>query len=111
LSFQSWPQRITAAASLDCDIEAVMKRMGYVTTIRHNAANDIVLRDNERMVSQLANARQEEVSSFRNEGAIDQVAERFLILCGFDDDPLEITEQRSNFTLFGKSRAASAPWD
>jgi hypothetical protein len=85
-----------------CDIEAVMKRMGYVTTIRHNAANDIVLRDNERMVSQLANARQEEVCSFRNKGAIDQVAEHFLILCGFDDDPLEITERPSNFTLFGK---------
>ena len=62
----------------------------------------MVLEQNQQMLKQLKDARQEEMSSIRNDGAIDQCAEFFLILNGFASTPLEITERRSDFTIFGK---------
>lgn len=86
-----------------CDIEGVMEEMGYVHRKTWETPDYTkVLDDNQRMLNQLKDARQEEMSSIRNEGALDQCAEHFLQLTGFDSAPLHITERRGHFTIFGK---------
>ena len=84
-----------------CNIEAVMKQLGYTVNYPKRQNMDVLL-DNQRMVSQLARARREELSPTRHEKKIDQCAEHFLILCGFDTSPFEITADGCDFKIFGK---------
>ena len=86
-----------------CEIEKVMKQMGYKVT-DHGVVvpNPMVLDDNRRIVDQLARARREELSSTRHEKKIDQCAQHFLQLCGFDSSPFEITAEGDDFKIFGK---------
>ena len=85
-----------------CNIEAVMKSL-KLPTMADGSPNLNVLLDNQRMVSQLARARREELSLTRHKKKIDQCAEHFLILCGFDTCPFEITADGCDFKVFGKS--------
>ena len=82
-----------------CEIEKVMKTMGYVIGVDPYTK---VLDDNRRMVNQLGRARREEKSQKRHEMKIDQCAGHFLQLCGFDDDPFDITAEGADFKIFGK---------
>ena len=84
-----------------CNIEAVMKKLGYVPKYEDGYPIGALV-DNQRMVSQLARARREELSSTRNEKKIDQCAEFFLILCGFATAPFDITADGCDFKIFGK---------
>ena len=92
-----------------CNIEAVMKSL-KLPTMADGSPNLNVLLDNQRMVSQLADARleelaralREELSPTRYRKKIDQCAEHFLILCGFDTSPFEITAEGCDFKIFGK---------
>ena len=80
-----------------CGIEKIMKHLGVP-----ERKIDKVLDDNRRMVGQLARARREELSSTRHEKKIDQCAQHFLQLCGFDSSPFSITAEGDDFKIFGK---------
>lgn len=81
------------------DIEGVMKKM----KIPRNIWYGDVLKANNRMVDQLARACKESISVKKKEKKIDQCAEHFLQLCGFDDKPFSITAEGSDFAAFGMS--------
>ena len=111
-----------------CDIEGVMKCMGLAPvpdqalydaspTQRTKMMNELlavtkrydkILDDNRRLVLQLSTARKEEQSIKRNEKKIDQCAQHFLQLCGFDDKPFKITSKGRSFTIFGKTCYSAA---
>jgi hypothetical protein len=87
-----------------CRIEKVMKRMGYVRKrTSETQGYTSVLLDNQRMLDQLARARREERAEIRHEKKIDQCAQHFLVLCGFDNSPFTITAEGADFQIFGKT--------
>jgi hypothetical protein len=85
-----------------CEIEKVMKRMN-IPAMADGSPNPSVLERNQAMVDQLARARREEKAEFRHEKKIDQCAQHFLVLCGFDNSPFTITAEGADFKIFGKT--------
>jgi hypothetical protein len=84
-----------------CNIEGVMKNMG-LQTMADGSPNPNILKDNQDMVNRLSRARREELSRNRHEKTIDLCAQRFLMLCGFNDSPFSIEAAGDKFKIFGK---------
>jgi hypothetical protein len=83
-----------------CEIEKVMKQVGVPLSYHSHVRTDLW-----RMLNQLAIARQEEVrpTVTRNAEKIDRCTMIFLQLCGFGDDPFEMTRRVSKVKIFGKT--------
>lgn len=74
-----------------CNIEKVMKRMGYRVGVDPFTS---VLVDNRRMVTQLWLSRLEELSPHtRNGKKLDHCTVNFMALCGLADHPFDMTSR------------------
>lgn len=95
-----------------CNIEGVMKGMGYEShPTWQTPGYDKFLESNQRMITQLAFAREDELNKVkRSEEKIDVGAERFLQLCGFDDGGFSITALGDNFDIFGSTCYSQGDW-
>lgn len=94
-----------------CHIENAMNSLGHRR--QHNGLEtprfDSILKNNKRMVDQLAaSLQQEHFTDSTQEKKIDECSHQFLELCGFADEPFKITSESKGFQIFRRECKAVA---